>query len=95
MPPQGIGPLRRGCRRAMILPIRFYKQHISPGLGYNCRFEPTCSVYAMQAIERHGCGKGLLLAGWRLLRCNPLCRRGYDPIPEAGRWRNPNRNLFR
>ena len=88
------GALRLAARRALIAPIRFYKRHISPGLGRHCRFMPTCSEYAMQAIEVHGCGKGLLLAAWRLLRCNPLGRWGYDPVPAPGRWRSDDRALY-
>lgn len=85
--------LQRLCRRALCAPIRAYKRYISPGLGYNCRFTPTCSEYAVQAIETHGCIKGLLLAAWRILRCNPLGRWGFDPVPEPGCWRSPRRVL--
>ena len=85
--------LRMLPRRALIFPIRLYKKYISPGLGRNCRFMPTCSEYAMQAIEIHGCVKGMILAVWRILRCQPLCRWGYDPVPEKGKWVHPDRNL--
>lgn len=51
--------------------------------GPTCRFYPSCSEYARRAILIHGAGRGLLLATWRLLRCNPLSRGGYDPVPEA------------
>ena len=61
--------------------LRFYKRNISPGLPPSCRFVPTCSEYAMQAIERYGAAKGSWLALRRLLRCNPFCRGGYDPVP--------------
>lgn len=47
-----------------------------------CRFTPTCSVYAITALEKHGALKGTALAVWRILRCNPLCKGGYDPVPE-------------
>ncbi len=87
--------LRRAPRRALIAPIRFYKKHVSPGLGHHCRFTPTCSEYAMQALEVHGVFKGGLLAVWRILRCNPLGRWGYDPVPEKGSWKNPRRNVRR
>jgi putative membrane protein insertion efficiency factor len=86
-------PLRRIARAALIAPIRFYKKHISPGLGHHCRFTPTCSEYAMQAIERHGCIKGLILSAWRILRCNPFGKWGYDPVPEKGRWKSDARVL--
>lgn len=61
--------------------LRFYKRNISPGLPPSCRFVPTCSEYAMQAIERYGAAKGSWLMLRRLLRCNPFCRGGYDPVP--------------
>ena len=87
--------LRMGLRRCLIAPIRLYKKYLSPGLGDHCRFQPTCSEYAMQAIWTHGCLKGMLLAVWRIARCNPLCKWGYDPVPEKGRWVHPGRNLHR
>ena len=85
--------LQKLCRDALCVPIRLYKRYISPGLGRNCRFTPTCSEYAIEAIQTHGCVKGLLLAAWRFARCNPLGRWGYDPVPEPGRWTNPRRVL--
>jgi len=80
-------------RRAVLALIGGYKRHISPHLGHNCRFLPTCSEYAMQAIEIHGLLKGSLLALWRIVRCNPFGRWGYDPVPERGRWKNEARDL--
>ena len=68
--------------------IRFYKKYISPALPPACRFHPTCSVYAIQAIERFGVLRGGLLAVWRILRCNPFCKGGVDPVPPKGKWRN-------
>lgn len=67
--------------RGMLCAIRFYKRHISPGLPPACRFIPTCSEYAYEAIEKYGALKGGRLAVWRLLRCNPFCKGGYDPVP--------------
>ena len=61
--------------------IWFYKALVSPYLPPACRFTPTCSVYAMEALKRHGLVKGLLLSLWRLIRCNPFCDGGYDPVP--------------
>ena len=61
--------------------IRFYRKHISPHLPAMCRYYPTCSRYAVEAIETHGAFKGFLLALWRVLRCNPLSKGGYDPVP--------------
>lgn len=88
-----VNRLQKLCRDALCVPIRLYKRFISPGLGRNCRFTPTCSEYAIQAIQTHGCLKGLLLAAWRIARCNPLGRWGYDPVPAPGRWTNPRRVL--
>ena len=65
----------------LVLPIRFYQLCISPLLGPSCRFTPTCSEYARQAIMKHGPFKGLYLAVRRLLRCHPCGGSGYDPVP--------------
>ena len=65
----------------LVLPIRFYQICISPLLGPSCRFTPTCSEYAKQAILKHGPIKGLGLAIWRILRCNRWGGSGYDPVP--------------
>ena len=61
--------------------IRFYQRAISPYLGNNCRFRPTCSQYAREALETHGFWKGWALAIRRLLRCHPFARGGWDPVP--------------
>ena len=61
--------------------IRFYKRYISPGLGSNCRFYPSCSEYTYQAIEKYGVLRGSLMGGWRIMRCNPFNKGGYDPVP--------------
>ena len=76
-------------------PIRFYRKWISPALGHNCRFTPTCSQYALEALEVHGAAKGLLLSVWRILRCNPFGKYGYDPVPPKGCWKNSRRRLHR
>lgn len=68
--------------------IRCYQKCISPMLGSNCRFRPTCSQYAIEALEIHGVLKGSALAIWRIMRCNPFGRPGYDPVPPKGEWRN-------
>ena len=65
----------------LVLPIRFYQICISPLLGPSCRFTPTCSEYARQAILKHGPFKGLYLAIRRILRCHPWGGSGYDPVP--------------
>lgn len=88
--------LQRLCRRAVCAPIRAYRRWVSPGLGANkCRYVPCCSEYALQAVETHGCIKGLLLAAWRLARCNPLGRWGIDPVPEQGEWVSRKRVLYK
>jgi putative membrane protein insertion efficiency factor len=61
--------------------LRGYKRYISPWLPSSCRFEPTCSVYMYQAIEKKGVLKGLALGTRRLLRCHPFCAGGFDPVP--------------
>ena len=62
--------------------IRLYQRWLSPWLGQNCRFYPSCSQYAIEALRAHGVVYGLLLGAWRILRCNPFCRGGHDPVPE-------------
>ena len=69
-------------RRIAVLPIRAYQLLLSPLLGPRCRYYPSCSEYAAQAIQRYGILRGLVLAGWRLLRCNPWSRGGFDPVEE-------------
>ena len=65
----------------LIQPIRFYQKFISPLKPPTCRFTPTCSQYAIEAIRKHGPFKGFYLAVWRILRCNPWGGSGYDPVP--------------
>lgn len=79
----------------MILLIRGYQRWISRFTPATCRFHPTCSRYAIDALRTHGSGKGGLLVIWRLLRCQPLARFGVDPVPPRGRWRHPERALTR
>lgn len=67
-------------KRLLIGIIRGYQRYISPQLGAHCRFMPTCSQYAIEAVEKYGVLKGTLLAIWRILRCNPLGKGGYDPV---------------
>lgn len=71
----------RGIGWLLIQPIRFYQKYISPLKPPSCRFTPTCSQYAIEAIRKHGPFKGFALAVWRILRCNPWGGSGYDPVP--------------
>ncbi|MEJ7837190.1 MAG: membrane protein insertion efficiency factor YidD [Thermomicrobiales bacterium] len=66
--------------RPVLAVLRFYKKRISPGLPPSCRFQPTCSEYAHDAIEKYGMIKGVRLAIWRILRCNPWGGSGWDPV---------------
>ena len=67
--------------RVVLLLLQFYKNGISPWLGSRCRFEPSCSMYMYTAVCRYGVVRGVGMGLWRLLRCNPLCKGGYDPVP--------------
>lgn len=78
---QALRRLHEGIKWLLILPIRFYRYVISPWTGHACRFTPTCSVYAIEAIERHGALRGLMLAARRLSRCHPFADGGHDPVP--------------
>jgi putative membrane protein insertion efficiency factor len=73
--------LRHLPQRALTTLVRGYRFLLSPWLGSACRFEPTCSAYALQALEQHGAARGSYLAAARLLRCNPWCAGGHDPVP--------------
>jgi putative membrane protein insertion efficiency factor len=72
--------LARAARMVAVTPIVLYQRYISPALPRRCKYEPTCSRYALEAIGQYGILRGLVLAGWRLLRCNPLSHGGYDPV---------------
>jgi putative membrane protein insertion efficiency factor len=68
-------------KRLVLLALHLYRRAVSPALGPCCRFEPTCSVYAEEAVHTHGVLRGLRLAVWRVLRCHPFARAGFDPVP--------------
>lgn len=70
--------------RCVLALIRVYQTVLSPFLGRQCRFLPTCSEYAAEAIRTKGLAKGALMAAWRILRCNPFCKGGYDPVDKSG-----------
>lgn len=67
----------------LALPVRAYRLIFSPWVGHNCRYQPTCSAYALEALARHGGIKGSYLAVRRIGRCHPWGRQGYDPVPGA------------
>lgn len=73
-------------KRVLLAPIAAYQRWISPSMPRRCRYEPTCSEYASQAIGRFG-ARGAFLALWRLLRCNPFSHGGFDPVPDRFTWR--------
>ena len=72
----------RVVRLLVLLPLRGYQRLVSPVLGARCKYYPSCSEYAAQAIEGFGILRGLVLAGWRLLRCNPWSDGGFDPVED-------------
>lgn len=73
--------------QAVLAPVRLYQRWISPALPPSCRYYPSCSAYAIEAVEKHGPLKGVLLSAWRILRCNPFTPGGVDHVPDQGRWR--------
>jgi hypothetical protein len=74
--------MRNPAGRLLVLLIRVYQRVMSPWLGARCRYYPSCSEYAAQAITRFGILRGLVLAGWRLLRCNPWSHGGFDRVED-------------
>lgn len=69
-------------KRFFVVLIKFYQKNLSPYLPSACRFRPTCSEYAIEAFETRGVFVGFFLTVFRVLRCNPLCKGGYDPVPQ-------------
>jgi uncharacterized protein len=76
-------------KRLSLAALAAYQRWVSPSMPRRCRYEPTCSAYAVQAIQRFGALRGLLLAGWRLLRCNPWSRGGLDPLEDQRLFHHP------
>jgi len=70
------------ARSVAALPVRLYRRVISPALPRRCKYHPSCSAYALQAIQTYGILRGVVLAGWRLLRCNPWSHGGLDPVEQ-------------
>ena len=81
-------------RRALIGLVKAYRLLLSPWLGQSCRFEPTCSAYSIEALERHGAAKGSYLTLHRIARCQPWCQGGHDPVPPTKAERDASRSLF-
>ena len=79
---QAFGWLGREVRFLLVFVVRLYQVSLGLLWGPSCRYTPTCSQYAVEAIDRHGVWRGVALAVWRILRCHPLARGGYDPVPE-------------
>ena len=77
-----IKSLVKSMRNVLIAFIRFYQRNISPLKRMKCPYIPSCSHYGVEALQRHGVIKGLLLTLWRIIRCNPFSKGGFDPVPE-------------
>jgi putative membrane protein insertion efficiency factor len=75
------GRMREMVKAVIVFSIRVYQRSLSLLIGNRCRFYPSCSQYIIEAVELHGCGKGIRLGLMRILRCNPLCEGGFDPVP--------------
>lgn len=75
--------------RALMVGVRGYRLLLSPWLGSHCRFTPSCSAYALDALERHGAAAGSYLTARRLIRCHPGCAGGHDPVPTLFSFRSP------
>ena len=75
-------------KHLLLSALRFYKAQVSPALPPACRYTPTCSEYAIEAVERYGPGRGTVMAIRRVLSCNPFARGGYDPVPEKAQPRS-------
>lgn len=69
-------------KRTLVYLIKTYQRYISPVKGTKCPYYPSCSNYGIEALEKHGIIKGIILTAWRILRCNPLSKGGVDPVPE-------------
>lgn len=77
-------------RTLLIAVVKAYRLLLSPWLGAGCRFEPTCSLYAIEALHTHGSARGSVLTAWRIVRCGPWCAGGHDPVPTVA----PSGRLF-
>ena len=77
------------ARAIVVAPVRFYQRFVSPAIPRRCKYHPTCSQYAVTAVRRYGILRGLILAGWRLLRCNPWSHGGVDFVEDQKLFRHP------
>ena len=84
---RAFGTFRATLVTIFLAPLRFYMRFVSPALPRRCKYEPTCSAYALDAVRELGVIRGSVVAGWRLLRCNPWSHGGWDPVSD--------RKLFR
>ena len=82
----------RAFRALFLAPIRLYQRLISPAFPRRCKYYPSCSEYAAQAIRSYGIARGLVLAAWRILRCNPWSHGGVDPVENQTLFRTPPRS---
>jgi putative membrane protein insertion efficiency factor len=95
MGPAAAAPPRPGlAARALVALIALYQRGVSPFLGPRCRYLPTCSEYAREAVERFGAGRGAWLALRRILRCHPFREGGLDPVPERFSWRRAGHRVL-
>lgn len=83
-------PVSRAVNAVLMGGVRAYRFFLSPWLGSACRFTPTCSLYALEALEQHGPAAGSYLAARRLLRCHPWCKGGHDPVPRVFSFTSPS-----
>jgi putative membrane protein insertion efficiency factor len=86
---RAFGTFRAAFVTVFLAPIRLYQRFISPALPRRCKYEPTCSAYAVDAVRELGVIRGTILAGWRLLRCNPWSHGGWDPVADRKLFRAP------
>ena len=85
---RGFDSFRAALIAVALAPLRLYSRFISPALPRSCRYEPTCSAYAMDAIRELGVLRGFIVAAWRVLRCNPWSHGGWDPVADRTLFRN-------
>jgi putative membrane protein insertion efficiency factor len=85
--------VKRFLTTALLAPIRAYQRFISPAMPRRCKYHPTCSAYAVDAVREFGVLRGLVLAVWRLLRCNPFSHGGYDPVENQTLFKRDRREV--